>query len=126
MRSRPAIIARAVMAEAIERAGHDQAFEDALADDLRIDALAEILEAGERPFAALRDDVLDRRVADALDGRQRIEDAVVADLEVAERGHDRGRARRRCRDACASCRKSASLSVFDMSSVIDAARNSTG
>ena len=82
--------------------------------------------SGERLFAALRDDVLDRRVADALDGGQRIEDAVLADLEVAERGHAPKAARRRCRGACASWRKSASLSVFDMSSVIDAARNSTG
>ena len=82
---------RAVVAEAIERAGHDQRFEDALADDLRIDALAEILEACELPFPALGDDVLDRRVADALQRRQRIEDAVLPDLEVAEAGLDRWR-----------------------------------
>ena len=50
----------------VERAGADQAFEDALADDARIDALAEIGEAGKGALLAFGDDVLHRRVADAL------------------------------------------------------------
>ncbi len=84
----------------------------ALADDLRIDALAEILEARELLFLALGDDVLDRRVADALQRRQRIEDPVLADLEVAEAASSPTAAPPRCRGACASWRKSASLSVL--------------
>ncbi len=65
----------AVVAEAIEGAGADQAFEHAAVDQLRIDAQAEILEACERPVAAHLDDVLDRGFADALDGGQRVIDA---------------------------------------------------
>ena len=74
----------AVVPEAIERTGGDQAFENAFADDLRVDSLAEVGKARELCVAALFDNVLDRRVSHTLDGRQRIEDAIFANLEVAE------------------------------------------
>ena len=47
------------MTETIKCASGDQTFENPLADDLRIDAAAEILQALERLFVAQRDDVID-------------------------------------------------------------------
>src|SRR5690554_6008652 len=71
---------RPVVTEAVECAGTDQAFQHALADDARVDATAEIFDALEQLFLALLDDVLDRSVAHALDGCQRIEDTVFTNL----------------------------------------------
>jgi hypothetical protein len=72
----------AVVAETIQRAGHDQAFEHTLADDLWIDPLAEIFKIDKRLLGPLCHNVLYSGVADALDRRQRIENLVLADLEV--------------------------------------------
>ena len=63
--------------------------------------------------------------ADALQRRQRVEDGAVADLEVAPERLTLG-ASTLMPSRCASARNSESLSVLPMSSVIDAARNSTG
>src|SRR5690606_35130262 len=70
-----------VVAEAVECTGTDQAFQHALADDARVDAAAEILNALEQLFLALLDNVLDRSIPHALDGCQRIEDTVFTNLE---------------------------------------------
>ena len=83
--------ARAVGFELVEGAGGDQAFQHALVDDARIDAAGEIGEVGERPLAARRDDVLDRLRADALERRERVDDAFALDLELDAGAVDRRR-----------------------------------
>src|SRR5690606_31213340 len=80
-----------IVAEAIECASLDQAFQHALADDPGIDARAEILQAFEGLLVALLDDVLHRRLAHALDGRERIIDAVLTHFEVTTARCDRWR-----------------------------------
>src|SRR5690606_35353719 len=80
----------AVVTETVERPGRDQAFQYPLAHDLRVYATAEILQALEGLFRTLFDDVIHRRLAHALDRGKRVVDAVLADLEVAMRSHDRG------------------------------------
>ena len=117
---------RPVRLDDVERAGRGEAFQHPLVDRARIDAAAEIGEVGERLFAARLDNALHRLAADAAQRRQRVIDRIALDLEIdaAERLIDGGSTLRPSRSA--SARNSASLSVLPMSSVIDAARNSTG
>ena len=62
-----------------------------LVDDLRIDAMREIGEVGERLVAAHRDEVLDRLRADALQRGERVDDPPAERLEGDARAVDVGR-----------------------------------
>ena len=118
--------ARAVGLDRVEGAGGGEAFQHALVDGARIDAAAEIGKVGERPFAARGNDALDRLPADAAQRGQRVDRSCCLRhrTRTPERLIDGGSTLSRSRSA--SARNSESLSVLPMSSVIDAARNSTG
>ena len=73
--------ARAVGLELVEGAGGGEAFQHALVDGARIDAVGEVGEIGERPVAARGDDRFDRLPADALERGERVDDGVAVDLE---------------------------------------------
>ena len=127
-RSRPAIIAPGRGRSSRARRPR-QALQRALVDGARVDALGEIEEVAERPVAGAPRRWLAPPAADALDGRQRIADAdspsPSVDLEVAPERLTRA-ARPRCRAAAPRGGIPTSLSVLSMSSVMDAAMNSTG
>src|SRR5690606_5205536 len=77
-----------VMTETIQRSGHDEAFENALADNLRVDPLAEIGQALERSVLSLLHYMVHCGIAHPLQCRQRIIDRVLTNLECPERGLD--------------------------------------
>ena len=117
---------RAVGIERVECAGGRKALDHALVDRARINPRGEIGQRREQPLLARLDDQFDRLRADALQRRQRVIDGAVADLEGGAGAIDRGRLDldaeplrfgAKLRRACRYC---------SVSSVIDAARNSTG
>ena len=118
--------ARAVGLERIERAGGREAFDHALVDGARRHPGGEIGQRGEKAVLAGFDDQLDRLRAHPFQRGQRItDDACRSTSKVApERLIDGASTLMPSR--WASARNSESLSVLLISSVIDAARNSTG
>src|SRR5690606_9299334 len=63
--------------ETIQRAGADQRLQGALVDALEVDPRAEVEEVLERPLATRLNDRLHRRLADALDRAEAVDDAAV-------------------------------------------------
>ena len=120
--------ARAVRLELVERAGRGQAFQHALVDRARIDAAREVGEIGERPARRAPSTIASHRLrADALERRQRIADRCRrATSNIDARAVDRRRLDLDAEPLGLARGIPTSLSVLPMSSVIDAARNSTG
>jgi hypothetical protein len=116
----------AVLVEAVEGPGPGQVFDRPLVDQLGIDPLDEIEDVAERPaLLADGDQVLHGFQADVAHRAQGVQHLAVLDLEVGARAVD-VRRRTVMSNRRASWWKTASLSVFDKSRLIDAARNSTG
>ena len=93
--------ALARMAERVERARLDQRLDRALVEHRRVDAVAEVVEVGERPALLARgDDVHDHALADVAHRRQAEADRLaavgVAHREVGLRLVDVGDEHRRC------------------------------
>ena len=77
--------------EFVEGAGLRQAFQHALVDGARIDAVGEVGQILELAVAARLDDRVHRLPADAFERGQRVDDGVAVDLEGHMRAVDRGR-----------------------------------
>src|SRR5690606_28825457 len=75
---------RPIATETVEGSGRDQAFHDAAVDLLWIDPQAEVLDRGEGLVAANLDNMLDRGLSNALDGRKGVVNLVLVRFEPAE------------------------------------------
>ena len=120
--------ARAVRLQRVEGARRDEALQRFLVDFARVDATREIAEIGEGRLAARRDDGGGLAGADALHGGERVTDrapfALPLDREIDAGLVDRGRLDLDAETARLVA-EFGELVGHALSSVMDAARNST-